>query len=87
MVTLRREPGRTTFPIPTGTYIPWIHGPNYKHTVALVCPTCGAAFCLADHTINRDGVVMPSVVCPHGCGFHDMVQVQLTEDMSCIVSH
>lgn len=57
-----------------GLWRPWLHpvfpGPTWKSTAALECPTCGRVFCLANHTIDAGGNVSPSVVCPHGCGFH-----------------
>jgi DNA-directed RNA polymerase subunit RPC12/RpoP len=62
-----------------GKWIPWVHpvfpGPVFKDTVALACPTCGRAFCLADHVIGPDGAVSPSVVCPYNCGFHVFMKI------------
>src|SRR5688500_18895944 len=40
------------------------------------CPSCGEYGMLADHRIHRDGRVWPSVLCPVGCGFHRVIQLQ-----------
>jgi DNA-directed RNA polymerase subunit RPC12/RpoP len=63
-----------TFPVLLGYCINWIHMKNTK-TFALQCPTCHKAFCLADHTIDENGIVLPSVVCPFNCGFHVMMKI------------
>lgn len=65
----------THFPVPIGNCIDWIHGSERKQTVALQCPTCSKAFCLANHTIDNSGIVSPSVVCPFECGFHVMMEI------------
>lgn len=69
-------PNQYTFPIPVGFCIDWIHGSERKETVALQCPTCLRGFCLADHQIDNVGNVLPSVVCPFGCGFHVMMVIK-----------
>lgn len=65
-----------TFPVPIGFCIRWIHGVEEINTVAMQCPTCLKAFCLAEHTISDNGVVSPSVVCPFNCGFHEMITIR-----------
>jgi DNA-directed RNA polymerase subunit RPC12/RpoP len=62
------------FPVPIGFCINWIHF-GEKHTYALQCPTCSRAFCLAGHTIDNDGNISPSVVCPFNCGFHVFMKI------------
>lgn len=47
-----------------------------KRSATLSCPGCGKCASLSDHEIAADGVVNPSVVCPHGCGFHEHVQLE-----------
>ena len=43
---------------------------------ALVCcPGCGKIGSLTKHTIDPDGRVFPSLVCPFGCGFHEFVKL------------
>ena len=44
---------------------------------ALVCcPGCGKIGSLAEHTIDPDGTVTPSLVCPFAhCDFHDMAKL------------
>lgn len=48
-------------------------------TVKLACPLCGAEGVLEEgsHTIDHDGIVSPSVVCPNesGCGWHDHIRL------------
>lgn len=65
----------STFPVPIGECIYWVHGKEEIKTYALQCPKCHHAFCLADHKVEN-GVVSPSVVCPFNCGFHEMVTIQ-----------
>lgn len=45
---------------------------NGELSAMLNCPTCGKTAGLS-HAIDVNGVVIPSVVCPYGCGFHDYV--------------
>jgi hypothetical protein len=67
------EAPRTTGWAP-GAWRPWKHpifpGPTWQDTVALECPVCGRAFCLVNHSVDSNGNVQPSVVCPFNCGFH-----------------
>ncbi len=43
----------------------------------LSCPDCGETASLGDHTIDADGLVNPSLVCPHkGCAFHEFVVLE-----------
>lgn len=44
---------------------------------ALVCcPGCGKISSLTDHTIDPDGSVYPSLVCPFDiCDFHELVKL------------
>lgn len=71
MVTLHLDLARafTETSAPVGTYIRWLYLPG-RWTAAFRCPGCGRAFCLAEHRIDADGQVSPSVVCPYDCGFH-----------------
>lgn len=40
------------------------------------CPKCGLEAC-ANHSIEPNGDVNPSVVCPHdGCDFHEFVTLE-----------
>lgn len=68
----------STFPVPIGYCINWIHNESAtiaKQTYALQCPTCSRAFCLADHAVDINGNVSPSVVCPFNCGFHVFMRI------------
>lgn len=71
MTTLQFSSARAFGPgeAPAGTWIRWVHMAD-QATAAFRCPDCGRLFCLAKHRIADDGRVSPSVVCPHGCGFH-----------------
>ena len=52
-------------------------GPNGKKRVIIGCPICGRRGNLDDHTIDENGIVFPSVVCPHlSCSFHDYVALR-----------
>jgi hypothetical protein len=45
-----------------------------KRTATLSCPACGKGASLSDHDIDPNGLVSPSVVCPHkDCAFHDYI--------------
>ena len=50
---------------------------KYRTISALVCcPGCGKINSLGDHTIDPDGTVTPSLVCPFDhCEFHDFVKI------------
>lgn len=43
--------------------------------VFVSCGYCGERASLADHTIDAEGRVEPSLVCPAGCGWHHYVQL------------
>lgn len=45
-------------------------------TANVSCPNCGMVFSLSHHKIDESGNVSPSVVCAHGCGFHDYVKLE-----------
>ena len=48
-----------------------------KKRVIIGCPGCGRRGDLDDHTVDENGIVSPSVVCPHkGCTFHDYVALK-----------
>lgn len=40
-----------------------------RFVVHVACPQCGRPAAL-DHEINAKGLVTPSLVCGHGCGYH-----------------
>ena len=63
------------FPVPIGNCINWIHGQEVIKTYALQCPICNHAFCLINHIIDNNGIVLPSVVCPFNCGFHEFIVI------------
>lgn len=45
--------------------------------VAVVaCPRCGGSMQLRAHLIAADGSVSPSVVCPYGCGWHEVIVLE-----------
>lgn len=50
-----------------------------ENVAQLRCPTCGQTAYLdsvSGHSIDADGFVQPSVVCPtDGCGFHEFVKL------------
>ncbi len=40
------------------------------------CPTCGLVASLRDHSIDKDGLVTPSVACPGPkCSFHEHIKL------------
>jgi hypothetical protein len=48
-----------------------------KPVVVAYCPKCGKEGYLDEHEIDVDGVVTPSLVCPHApCDFHGRVALQ-----------
>lgn len=49
---------------------------GHRRTALLSCPRCGEVFSLTGHRISEAGVVHPSVVCPFGCGFHDLLDLK-----------
>ncbi len=48
-----------------------------KRTALVCCPGCGKIASLSGHTIDPDGTVTPSLVCPFDltCEFHDYVKL------------
>ena len=46
-----------------------------KRTALVCCPGCGKLVSLTDHTIDPDGTVTPSLVCPFKCDFHEFVKL------------
>jgi len=46
-----------------------------KSVVMISCPDCGKFGVLNDHQVDDSGKVSPSVVCPHNCGFHEMIRL------------
>lgn len=47
-----------------------------QRTAILSCPMCRQPAPLSDHTIEPDGMVSPSVVCPfQGCSFHEHLKL------------
>ena len=47
-----------------------------ERTALVCCPGCGRISTLSKHTIDPDGTVTPSLVCPFPhCDFHDMVKL------------
>lgn len=45
-------------------------------TALITCPKCGYYVSLSTHTIADNGVVTPSLVCPHECDFHENVTLE-----------
>lgn len=56
----------------------WYLDPSIKGRtcVSLLCFTCGEHFTIFEHGISNVGRVTPSVVCPHGCGFHQWITLR-----------
>lgn len=47
-----------------------------KPSAIVTCPSCGGHGGLHDHSVDDEGNVTPSLVCPHGsCTFHDFVRL------------
>lgn len=47
-----------------------------RRTATIMCPE-GHIGSISNHTIDDQGVVNPSVVCPwEGCDFHDFIQLE-----------
>lgn len=46
-----------------------------RPTARVWCLGCGRAATLDDHEIQEDGRVSPSLICPHGCGWHESVRL------------
>lgn len=61
-----------------------VPGGGWHHTIldgkpvaVTYCPKCGLEAYLDDHSIDTDGIVTPSVICPHApCTFHDDVRLE-----------
>lgn len=51
-------------------------GSTHRRVALISCPVCARVFSLSGHTIQDDGKVLPSVVCPYGCGFHESVSLE-----------
>ena len=50
--------------------------PLLPNGTLVTCPSCGATAAL-DHTVDDEGNVSPSLVCPaDGCGFHEFVRLE-----------
>jgi hypothetical protein len=46
-------------------------------TATLQCPGCGKVASMSQHTIEPDGTVSPSAVCPYeGCTFHQWIRLE-----------
>lgn len=71
-----------------GVNDPWLHpGLMHYRTAIMCCPACGQDVSLSKHTVQEDGTVTPSVVCPtkeeqdrgHSfmcpCGFHENLKL------------
>lgn len=51
--------------------------PDGGTAVEMTCPRCHRTARLSAHTVDADGKVSPSVVCPTpNCGFHEWVQLE-----------
>lgn len=60
-----------TFPPSRGEYVKLASG------IKFACPLCKSVFGIAApvHTVDADGTVKPSVVCPNNCGFHTFMKL------------
>jgi len=70
MATLKYDPELAS----KGTWKGAKWGP--RRTAIVSCPGCGQSTSISQHTIDADGKVTPSLVCPFGCGFHDFVTLE-----------
>jgi hypothetical protein len=64
---------------PTSEDVPntWRRLIDGKNISASIFCSKGHYGVVTDHTINDDGIVNPSVVCPEeGCTFHDMIKLK-----------
>lgn len=51
--------------------------PESRIKATVWCPDCGLRIGIVGHGIDVNGVLSPSLVCPHdGCGFHRHVQLK-----------
>lgn len=48
-----------------------------RRSAKVWCGGCGGFGFLDGHDIADDGTVSPSLVCPHGCGWHVWAQLEL----------
>ena len=70
MLTLPHRPSPDWSMSPDGS---WTRG---EGGLVLHCPGCHDEFpILPPQTVADDGLVLPSCVCPHGCGFHALVRL------------
>jgi hypothetical protein len=51
-------------------------GSTHRRVALVSCPVCARILSLSGHTIQDDGKVLPSVVCPFSCGFQDFVSLE-----------
>ena len=70
------RPADATQPLPPGFYAPSI-APCPVAWAVVRCPTCGKLSTVGiNHTVNADGRVRPSYVCPFPpCSFHVMARL------------
>lgn len=54
----------------------WRGASDFRGGALVSCPSCGKISSLADHTIDPDGSVYPSLVCPFAiCDFQEFVKL------------
>lgn len=61
-----------SYPPQRGEYF---KGKDSNSAFQFCCPVCNQIFGMAAHTVDDEGKVTPSIVCPGGCGFHCWVQL------------
>lgn len=72
MLTLQNRPSPDWSMSPDGSW-----SSDEGGAVTLHCPGCHEGFALqVPWTIGNDGMVLPSAVCPQGCGFHALVRLE-----------
>jgi hypothetical protein len=78
MTILTYDPDLSWFDAEQGRFGCWKGGIlDGKRTANVSCPKCGQIASLSQHTIEADGTVKPSLVCPYdGCSFHDHVKLK-----------
>lgn len=75
MLEVLRSPDANRTDAPLGSWWRMTTMDGRMPPVSIKCPLCGRASTL-NHTIHSDGVVTPSVVCPHkGCTWHEFVKL------------
>jgi hypothetical protein len=64
-----------------GTWRKWLFGPTNAVGSVVICPSCTKGMSVGGnqpfgscHTIDGDGTIHPSVVCPH-CAWHVMARL------------